>query len=94
MFDVQFKSGRTVTIHPTVRGDVKPRLRTRGLGDWTEHLLKKAGITEDRYKAAKEALGMAPTCNCAKRKAWLNKVSEWWTKEAPPINQSPDADPK
>jgi len=51
---------------------------TTGLGDWTEQLLKSVGVTQDRYKAAKEFAGLAPTCSCDKRKEWLNKVSDWW----------------
>jgi hypothetical protein len=47
------------------------------LGDYTERLLSSVGVTPDRYTAAKAALGMAPTCNCAKRKAWLNRAGEW-----------------
>lgn len=49
-----------------------------GLGDWTERQLKKLGVAQDRYKAAKEYAGLAPTCSCEARKQWLNKVSEWW----------------
>lgn len=48
------------------------------LGDWTERILAKVGITEDRYAAAKELFGLAPTCGCKERKEWLNKVSDWW----------------
>lgn len=48
------------------------------LGDYTERLLSSIGVTQDRYKAAKELFGLAPTCNCDKRKAWLNRVGEWW----------------
>ena len=52
------------------------------LGDITETALKSIGITEDRYKAAKELFGLQPTCNCQKRKDWLNKVSDWWAGES------------
>ncbi len=58
------------------------RPRRTGLGDWTERMLSKAGVTQERYAAAKEMFGMAPTCNCAKRKEWLNKVSDWWRGES------------
>ena len=77
--EVTFPSGRTVTIQPVEKSETsKPwRPPRNGLGDWTEALLKRAGVTQDRYKAAKEALGMAPTCNCAARKEWLNKVGAW-----------------
>lgn len=48
-----------------------------GLGDYTEQLLSTIGVTKDRYAAAKELFGLAPTCNCETRKAWLNKVGAW-----------------
>lgn len=48
----------------------------RGLGDYTEKVLKSIGITEDKYKEAKKLFGMAPTCGCRKRKEWLNKVGK------------------
>jgi hypothetical protein len=47
-----------------------------GLGDRTEQLLKSIGITEDRYREAKKLFGLAPRCNCPKRKRWLNKVGK------------------
>lgn len=47
------------------------------IGDYTEKLLASVGVTPEKYTAAKEALGMAPTCNCSKRKAWLNKAGDW-----------------
>lgn len=50
------------------------------LGDWTEKQLKRIGVTEDRYKAAKELFGFAPSCDCTRRKKWLNDVSAWWSK--------------
>jgi hypothetical protein len=53
-----------------------------GLGDYTEQLLASLGVTKDRYIAAKEMFGLAPTCGCNDRKSWLNKVSEWWRGES------------
>jgi hypothetical protein len=50
---------------------------TLGLGDYTEQLLSSIGVTKDRYAAAKELFGLAPTCNCETRKEWLNKVGAW-----------------
>lgn len=47
-----------------------------GLGDWLEGKLAAAGISEDRYRAVKEAVGLTPTCNCHGRKEWLNKLGE------------------
>ena len=41
-------------------------------------LLKRVGITEDRYQTAKQMFGLAPTCGCAERKEWLNRVTDWW----------------
>lgn len=51
---------------------------TRGLGDYTESLLQSVGITKERYVAAKEMFGLAPTCGCDSRREWLNRVSDWW----------------
>lgn len=51
--------------------------RPPGLGDCTEQLLASIGVTKERYVAAKELFGLAPTCGCEDRKAWLNRVSEW-----------------
>jgi len=83
-----FPSGREVTIEPIVRGAMRPISRKRqGWGDYTESLLKKIGITEDRVKDAKAAIGLAPKCACAARKAWLNKASDWWRGET---TQSPN----
>ena len=56
----------------------KRSVSTGGLGDFTERMLKTIGVTEDRYKAVKELFGLSPTCNCEKRKEWLNEVSRWW----------------
>tara|TARA_Y100000593_G_scaffold33818_2_gene66463 strand:- start:10538 stop:10867 length:330 start_codon:yes stop_codon:yes gene_type:complete len=55
--------------------------RTKSLGDITEGMLKRIGVTQDRYKAAKELFGLSPSCNCNKRKEWLNSVSDWWMGE-------------
>lgn len=49
-----------------------------GMGDKLEAILKSVGITEDKYKEAKKLFGLPPTCNCGKRKEWLNRVGEWW----------------
>ena len=54
---------------------------TPGLGDYTESLLQSVGITKERYVAAKEMFGLAPTCNCDSRRDWLNRVSDWWRGE-------------
>jgi hypothetical protein len=44
------------------------------LGDRTEKVLAKLGVTKDRYKSIKEKLGLLPSCSCDARKRWLNQV--------------------
>lgn len=55
------------------------------LGDAVARLLGRIGVTEDRYKEAKERFGLPPTCNCADRQAWLNRVSLWWSRQPPTV---------
>lgn len=62
---------------PAIVCEARPIMPPR-LGDYTERLLKSVGVTEDRYKAAKELFGLAPTCGCEARKLYLNKISDWW----------------
>lgn len=69
---------RLTAYKKAIATEAKPR---PGLGDYVESLLKSVGVTEDRYKHAKELFGLPPTCHCADRKAWLNKVSDWWRGE-------------
>lgn len=45
-----------------------------GLGDMVEGVLSAIGITEDRYRAVKAALGLKRKCNCGKRKKALNRL--------------------
>jgi hypothetical protein len=59
----------------------QPPIPNVGLGDAVESLLASIGVTQDRYKAAKELFGLPPNCGCTLRKEWLNKVSDWWNKE-------------
>lgn len=73
--------GRTVAFVADAV-EIKPARKKPGLGDITESLLQKIGVTKERYIEAKKMFGGAPTCNCEKRKAWLNKVSDWWRGEA------------
>jgi hypothetical protein len=47
-----------------------------GLGDMVEAGLKAVGITEERYKGAKAAVGLKGDCNCGKRKAKLNEIGK------------------
>ena len=56
---------------------VSPSARRSGLGDYTEELLGKIGVTPDRYTAVKSIFGLAPKCGCRRRKVYLNQVSEW-----------------
>ena len=43
-------------------------------GDELEKALTALGITKERWKKMKEALGGYPTCNCDARREWLNKA--------------------
>jgi len=44
------------------------------LGDRLESLLKKVGITEEKYRELKVMAGFSPTCNCPQRHRFLNKL--------------------
>ena len=66
---------------PPIRECLAP-WKPEKLGDWTERQLKKLGVTEERYQAAKEMFGLSPECNCSGRIAWLNAVSDWWRGES------------
>jgi hypothetical protein len=65
--------GQILTPQP---GAVKPV--KDGWGDHVTTWLKNIGITEERYKDIKTKFGLPPTCNCSKRREWLNRVGEWW----------------
>lgn len=54
----------------------RPERLKPGWGDRVQTALEGAGITQDRWIAFKEAFGGAPTCNCEKRKRWLNDVGD------------------
>ena len=47
------------------------------VGDKAAKMFAAVGITPDRYRAAKAAIGLPPTCNCAGRQAWLNRAGQW-----------------
>ena len=71
-----------VRQQPAMRICPSDKLATREkpkLGDRTEAMLKKMGITEARWIEAKSLFGLLPAggCNCGARKAYLNKLSEW-----------------
>ncbi len=48
-----------------------------GLGDRIESALTAIGITQERWKATKAAIGLPPTCNCDERKAGINTAEQW-----------------
>jgi hypothetical protein len=45
-----------------------------GLGDLAGAFFASVGVTEERYRATKAALGLDPKCNCDARKKWLNEM--------------------
>lgn len=46
------------------------------LGDKIKVAFERVGITEERYKAAKSAIGLPPTCGCKNRQEMLNRWEE------------------
>lgn len=44
------------------------------LGDLLARALAALGITKPRYRALKALLGLKPSCGCAARQAWLNRL--------------------
>lgn len=60
---------------PAVRKFIAPPPRP-GLGDMAERFFAAIGITEERYKSAKEKLRLDPNCGCSERKKWLNRMGE------------------
>lgn len=50
---------------------------TGELGDRVKKALDELGITEERWLTVKAEFGWPPSCNCEKRRAWLNRVSRW-----------------
>jgi len=46
------------------------------LGDKLADFFESLGITKDRYKAAKAAIGFKATCGCDARRQWLNDLGE------------------
>ena len=62
------KRGVDINDHVFAQDKAQKHLTEEGLGDVVESVLKKFGITEERFKKwfnLKE-------CNCSKRKKWLN----------------------
>lgn len=48
--------------------------KKKGLGDMVAEALATVGITPERYKNAKAAVGLKRKCDCPKRKAALNRL--------------------
>ena len=46
-------------------------------GTWAHKFLNGIGITEDRYREVKQAIGLPPNCSCKARAEWMNKVWKW-----------------
>ncbi len=57
---------------------LKPKERPwlHNLGDYTAVALAKMGVTAERYKAAKKAIGLKDSCNCPKRIESLNQAGK------------------
>ncbi len=55
------------------------KAKQEGWGDKIEKQLQSLGITPEKYVAIKEKFGLPPTCYCKGRKAWLNKVGEYFS---------------
>lgn len=53
-----------------------------GLGDRIEQALTAVGVTQDRWREFKGAMGLPKTCNCNARKKWLNQLGEAFGKTA------------
>ena len=64
--------------YPVSAASGKAVCRGNRQGDLVERLLQSIGVTEEKYKEAKQLFGLPASCNCAGRKQWLNKVSDWW----------------
>ena len=50
-------------------------------GTFAKRFLTKLGITEDRYKDMKAAIGLPPNCSCKARAEWMNRAWKWAFKE-------------
>jgi len=51
------------------------------LGDQIEKTLASWGITPEKYVEIKRRFGLPASCNCAARKAYLNRVHAWWKEQ-------------
>ena len=68
-----------IAVHDRVPGQSYRAAQGRvaqGLGNYTEQLLTSIGITKELFIEAKQLFGLAPTCGCAKRREWLNRVGQ------------------
>lgn len=46
------------------------------LGDYTAIALAQIGITKERYRKAKERLGLGSSCGCEERQEGMNQIGE------------------
>lgn len=58
--------------HTCRRGRLEPI--TWRLGDRLHYLLSRLGITQARWIAAKQRLGLGGKCGCDGRRDWLNRL--------------------
>jgi len=65
---------KKATDTPEEKKERNPSAWGDRLHDW----LEQHGITEERYKLAKQKFGLPPKCNCAARQEWLNRVGAWF----------------
>lgn len=56
----------------TQENGVKP-----GLGDYVAMVLRKRGLTSERYVAAKAVVGLKRRCWCPQRQRRLNQAGRW-----------------
>jgi hypothetical protein len=62
--------------NPGVLRPAPKEATTAGLGELVGEFFSLFGVTEERYKNAKAAVGLDPACGCSERKAWLDAVGE------------------
>lgn len=46
-------------------------------GTYAQRFLSGIGVTEDRYKDLKAAIGLPPDCSCKARAEWMNQAWKW-----------------
>jgi hypothetical protein len=65
---------------------------TLGLGDMVAAGLHKIGLTPDRYRRAKAAIGLKPKCRCPERQARLNALGRKIGIGANTVDRLPDTE--